>query len=278
MASTEIDQSEDVILDTREGGVALLTLSRPDSLNALDTRLMRRLAEACAVVAEDETVRCVVLTGAGRGFCSGGDRGAIGAAADAAVDATARAERSEAEKEEVLEKRIAWLRRSAEAARLLHCMSKPTIAMINGACAGAGLSLAGACDLRFAGESAKFVAGFTMAGMPGDYGGSWSWTRILGTAKARELYFLNERMQAPEALNFGLVSRVFADDRLREETMAIAQRLAGYPSVALDFAKRNLNAAAMDTIDEALDRDSRNMMLSRQVLTEIRARKRAETA
>jgi 2-(1,2-epoxy-1,2-dihydrophenyl)acetyl-CoA isomerase len=265
--SQVLNDSEDVLIEEQEGSVAILKLNRPDSLNALDPDLMRAFLAAVTRVADDDRVSCVVITGAGRGFCSGGDRRASNQAAEAAGNAR---EPLEEERAEALEQRIAWLRRSAEVTRILHRMPKPTIAMINGGCAGAGLSIAGACDLRFAAKSAKFVSAFTSIGMPGDYGGSWYWTAILGTAKARELYLLSDLLSSEEALEFGLVNRLFPDETLRAETMAIAQRIAALPGTGFAYAKENLNAALQEGLAASLDRESRNMMLARQALIEAR--------
>lgn len=259
---------EQVLLEERDGRVGILTLNRPDTLNALNPALMRAFAEAVARLAEDDAIGCVVVTGAGRGFCSGGDMRASGAANEAAANGSGAA--GEEDPEAALERRVAWLRRSSEATRLLHEMGKPTIAMINGACAGAGLSIAGSCDLRFGGTSAKFVSAFTAIGMPGDYGGSWYWTQVLGAGKARQLYLLGEKMGAQEALDFGLVDRVFDDAALRAETLAVAHRLADLPPTGFLYAKQNLNAAAHDSLSAALDRESRNMMLARQALIDAR--------
>jgi 2-(1,2-epoxy-1,2-dihydrophenyl)acetyl-CoA isomerase len=151
--------------------------------------------------------------------------------------------------------------------------------MINGACAGAGLSLAGACDFRFAADTAVFRPSFTPGGLPGDYGGSWLWTRILGPAKARQLYFFDERRTAAQALEFGLVDGIFPRDELAEAVMAKAHYLAGLPGAALAYAKQNLNAAMVEGFSASLDRESLNMMLARNVLVEARkAQKAAEQA
>jgi 2-(1,2-epoxy-1,2-dihydrophenyl)acetyl-CoA isomerase len=257
--------STDVLIEGVEDGVALLTLNRPDSLNALNPDLMRRLTDAVRAAADDEAVRCVVLTGAGRGFCAGGDLKAIGKAADARST-------SDAPPRSSTETRARWLRRSAEAARLLHEMPKPTIAMINGACAGAGLSLAAACDLRFAAQSARFRSAFTPGGMSGDYGGSWLWTQILGTAKARQLYFIDEKRDAEAALAFGLVDAVQPDETLHATVMGIARQLAALPGAGLAYAKANLNAALTENFAASLDRESLAMMLARNALVEERRR------
>ncbi len=255
----------DVLIETTVDGVAVLTLNRPDSLNALNTELMRRLAEAVRKAADDEAVRCVVLTGAGRGFCAGGDVRAISKAADAQATGDTPPRSS-------TEARARWLRRSAEASRLLHEMPKPTIAMINGACAGAGLSLAAACDFRFAAQSAKFRTAFTSSGMSGDYGGSWLWTQILGTAKARQLYFLDQKRDAQAALDFGLVDSVHPDETLAETVMTLARQLSDLPGAGLGYAKANLNAALSETFAASLDRESLAMMLARNVLVDERRR------
>ena len=253
---------KEVLLEEREGRVAILTLNRPSSLNALNPPMMRAFAIAVASAAEDDEVGCVVVTGSGRGFCSGGDMRASKAAADKSEGKAG----SGPESEEALQERIRWLQRSVAAACLLHEMGKPTIAMINGACAGAGLSIAGACDLRFADTSAKFVSAFSRIGMPGDYGGSWFWTQILGAGKARRLYMLSEQMDAAEALDFGLIDFLHEKGDLRRETLAVAHQLAALPPSGLAFAKENLNAAIHEPLRIAIDRESRNMILARQAL------------
>lgn len=251
------------LLEAQEGRVTVLTLNRPESLNALNPALMRRLLETISRVAEDDKVGCLVLTGAGRGFCSGGDLRDMNKAADERVAGAPSAKAT-------LESRVRWLRRSADVSRLLFEMPKPAIAMINGPCAGAGMSLAAACDFRLAAQSAKFVAAFLGNGMPGDYGGSWLWTRILGASKARQLYLIDEKRTAEQALAFGLVDQVHPDDRLREETMSLAQRLAALAPSGVGYAKANLNAALVESFSQSLDRESLNMMLARNALIELR--------
>jgi 2-(1,2-epoxy-1,2-dihydrophenyl)acetyl-CoA isomerase len=268
-----MDKSEFIELDL-DDRVATVTLNRPDVLNALNAPLMRGLVDVLSQLAEDENVRCVVLTGAGKGFCAGGDVRAINKAVEdrLKVAPVGDADRRPA----TTEQRARWLRRSAEASRLLHQMPKPTIAMINGACAGAGLSLAAACDFRYAAESAVFRPSFLVNGVSGDYGGSWLWTRILGPSKARQLYFYDQRRDARAALDFGLVDDVFADTELTREVMARAHQLADLPGAGAAYGKANLNAALEESFAESLDRESLNMMLSRNVLVE--ARRRCEAA
>jgi 2-(1,2-epoxy-1,2-dihydrophenyl)acetyl-CoA isomerase len=261
----------DVLIETVEDRVAILTLNRPDSLNALDTELMRELLAAVRRVSEDDRIGCVVLTGAGKGFCAGGDVKAIGKASAERVAGTTP-------KRQTTEGRVRWLRRSVEASRILHEMPKPTIAMINGACAGAGLSLAAACDFRFAADVAKFRAAFTTGGMPGDYGGSWLWTRILGPSKTRQLYLIDEKRSAEQALAFGLIDRIYTDADLREQTMAVAHQLAALPGQGVAYAKANLNAALTESFAASLDRESLNMMLARNALVEARKAEEAAKA
>ena len=255
------ERTPEVLLESIEDRVGILTLNRPESLNALNVELMRKLVDAVARMADNDEVRSLIHTGSGRGFCPGGDVREIGKAAQQ------RAEGAMAKKSSI-ERRARWLRRSVEAARLLFEMPKVSIAMINGACAGAGLSLAAACDFRFAAESAKFVSAFVASGVPGDYGGSWLWTRILGTSKARELYLLNQQRTAQDALGFGLVDRVFPDAQLRQRTLEVAAQFASLAPSAVGYAKANLNAALTETLAQSLDRESLNMMLGRAALAE----------
>jgi 2-(1,2-epoxy-1,2-dihydrophenyl)acetyl-CoA isomerase len=265
------DESE-VLLERLEDGVLTITLNRPDDMNALNPTLMRRLVEATQRAANDSAVGCVVLTGAGRAFCAGADvKHVVKANAEAAAkDAQAPAADKPKRPKQTLEQKAAWIRRSEEAARLLHDMPKPAIAMINGACAGAGLSLAGACDLRFAGESARFATAFGKFGISGDYGGSYFWTRILGTAKARELYFLGEKFDAARALAWGVVSAVHADGELEARTMEAARDLAAR-GTTYGYMKRNLNAAENGRLEDLLDMEALNTVLSREATNAARS-------
>jgi 2-(1,2-epoxy-1,2-dihydrophenyl)acetyl-CoA isomerase len=268
----KIVQKSEILKLSRVGRVSIVTLNRPESLNALNPPLMRTLVETLQKLSEDDEVRCVILTGAGKGFCSGGDVRAINKAVeDRLKEAGPAAAAATAERRpQTTEHRARWLRRSAEASRILHEMPKPTIAMINGACAGAGLSLAAACDFRYAAASAIFRPSFSSNGLSGDYGGSWLWSRILGPSKARQLYFFDQRRDANSALAFGLVDEVFADEALAEVVLERATHLANLPGAGLAYAKVNLNAALNEGFTASLDRESLGMMLSRNVLVEAR--------
>ena len=248
----------DTVLVSRDRGVAIVTLNRPERLNAIDSELMEYLPGVIRAVAADPEVGCVVLTGAGRGFCSGGDLKSRQAELDAQA-LLSDAERQLAQMPYIMDQ---VLKNRVEASRLLHDMPKPTIAMINGACAGAGLSLAGACDLRFAAESAVLTSAFTRAGLSGDYGGTWYWTQILGTAKARELYLLSEKIAAADALARGMVHRLWPDAELRERTLEIAHSLADGPRWSYAYAKRNLNLAETASLDQVLQSEATTMQIA----------------
>jgi 2-(1,2-epoxy-1,2-dihydrophenyl)acetyl-CoA isomerase len=232
---------EHVLLESAEDGVLTLTLNRPDRLNALSWEMCDRLHQALLKAAEDREVGAIVVTGAGRAFCAGGD-----------VKAMAEAKAGQ----ESYEDRVADLRRRMEAARLLHEIPKPTIAMLRGPAAGAGLSLALACDLRIAGEDARLTTAFAKVGLSGDFGGHYFLTRIVGTAKARELYLTSPIVAAREALGLGLVHRVVADDALEAETRSLARSLAAGPRVALGYMKQNLNLAEGASLAMVMDAEA----------------------
>jgi len=227
------------LLEQVKDGVAVLTLNRPDRLNAMSRPMLDALLEALPRLAEDPTVGVVVLTGAGRGFCAGGD-------------VKAMAEGNELGGQTMEEKAHA-LRSRMEASRWLHEMPKPSIAMMRGPAAGAGLSMAMACDLRIASDTVRLGTAFARVGYSGDFGGSYFLTQLVGTAKARELYFTADLLDAPQALALGLVNRVVPDARLEEETMALASRLARGPRVAYRYMKRNMNAAETASLKDMLD-------------------------
>ena len=147
-----------------------------------------------------------------------------------------------------------------ECSRLLHEMPKPTVAMLNGVAAGAGMSLALACDIRVAGESARMTTAFAKMGFSGDFGGHWFLSRLVGPARARELYFTSEMLDAARMAALGLANRVVPDAALREETLALARRLGDGPRVAWRYMKRNMKAAEEGTLADALDAEAVGMM------------------
>jgi 2-(1,2-epoxy-1,2-dihydrophenyl)acetyl-CoA isomerase len=159
-----------------------------------------------------------------------------------------------------VEDAVQRLRGRMEVSRLLHEIQKPTIAMVNGAAAGAGLAMALACDLRIASESARFITAFVKVGFSGDFGGSYFLSKLVGTGKARELYYTGESLDARQALALGVVSAVVPDAELPGATMALARRLASGPGIALGLMKQNFNAAECGTLSELLDLEALNQV------------------
>jgi 2-(1,2-epoxy-1,2-dihydrophenyl)acetyl-CoA isomerase len=231
---------DDVVLtEVTEDGVGVITLNRPDRHNAINGLLAEQLDAAVKAMAADHAVKAVVLTGAGPesgrgGFCAGGDVKRDSDPSGLALGVPPGA----------LEGDLS--RHDGHASMLLHLMPKPTIAMIGGPAVGAGLSLAAACDLRFASSDAVFSAGFLPHGLSGDYGGTFLWTGIVGTGTARRLYLLNEKLVATDALALGMVHAVLPPDRLRSYTLEIAAGLARAPRRAMARLKDNLNQAEDD--------------------------------
>ena len=248
----------EVLCEKRSDGVAIVTLNRPESLNAMGGQLLPLLAERLAECARDAEVRCVVLTGAGRAFCAGGDVKDMAAARD--VVGAGGASSSPA----------AMFARGVESLRdaqrgtsyALHVMPKPTLAMVNGAAVGAGLSLALACDLRIASQQARFGTVFRNVGFSGDFGGSWFLPRLVGLEKARELYFTGAIIDATEAQRIGMVTRVVPHEQLMEDTLAFAAHLASGPALAYARMKENLNRSSSCDLLTLLDQEALNMRLS----------------
>jgi 2-(1,2-epoxy-1,2-dihydrophenyl)acetyl-CoA isomerase len=229
--------------------VATVTLNRPERRNAMSAELLQELLAALERAAADDDVRAVVLTGAGPGFCVGGDLQAFAQGSNGGGD---------------LEARIAGLRESVRCSELLRGMPKPTIAAVNGAAAGAGLSLACACDLRIAARSAVFRTAFLSAGLSGDFGGTWTIPRLVGEAKGRELYLLNRKLDAAEAHDIGLVAEVVDDEGFAARVREIATELAAQAPLAIASIKANLNDSPNGTFAEHLDREcERHVTLGR---------------
>ena len=235
---------EQHLLEAISESVATLTLNRPDRLNALSIPMTDGLLEALPRLARDTAVGVIVLTGSGRAFCAGGDVKNM---------AEGRVERG-------IEEAVSHLRARMEVSRLLHEIAKPTIAMVNGPAAGAGMALALACDLRIAAQSARFITAFANVGFSGDFGGSYFLSKLVGTGKARELYYTAEPLDAAQALALGVVNRVVADDDLPASTVQLAQKLARGPRIALALMKQNFNAAETGTLAQLLDLEARGQI------------------
>lgn len=242
MTAQHLDTGTPDLLAQLQDGVLTLTLNRPAARNAMSKAMNLALQEQLALAEFNPAVKCLVLTGAGQGFCAGGDVKGMAAAGDGTVGA------------QTIDEAIARQRLNQRAtAGKLFKMPKPTIAALPGAAAGAGLSLALACDLRVMASTAIMTTAFARVGFSGDYGGTYFLTQLVGSAKARELYYLSDRVSAEEALRLGLTNWVCPPDELMHKTREIALRLAKGPTVAFRYMKENLNRAMAGEVDDCLD-------------------------
>ncbi|MEU8341215.1 Enoyl-CoA hydratase [Actinomadura meyerae] len=230
--------SETVLYDVTDG-VGTITLNRPDGMNSLTTEMKERLRAAVVRAAADQEARAVVLTGAGRAFCAGQDlrEHADNLAAGKGLDGTVREHYN-------------------PIVLALAGMRKPVVAAVNGVAAGAGASLAFACDLIVASDKARFATAFTGIGLAPDSGMSWTLQRLVGKAKAAELLLLGEPVKAERALELGLVNRVVPADELAPAAVELARRLAAGPTVAYGAVKAALDHAATHDLASALEREA----------------------
>ena len=236
MSSGVIDTGTDHLLANLTGGILTLTFNRPEARNALSSELLQALGSQLADGEINPEVRCVVITGTGAAFCAGGDVKAMSETnsngAKSTLDTLIQRQR---------------LNQRATSGRL-YKMPKPTLAVLPGPAAGAGLSIALACDLRIMSSTAFMTTAFAKVGFAGDYGGSLFMSQLVGTAKARELYFLSDRISAKEAEDLGLTNWVVEPEALQESAADIAQKLANGPTVAYSYMKENL-ARALTSAD-----------------------------
>jgi enoyl-CoA hydratase/carnithine racemase len=229
-----------LLYETKDG-IATLTLNRPDRLNALGDTLREDLLDALTRAGADPEVRVMVLTGAGRGFCAGGDVKAMN-------------EAKEGSRERPLGEKIAPGRDRTLLA--MREAPQPIIAAVNGAAAGAGMNLALACDLRIASTAAKFSQAFVKRGLHPDWGGTYFLPRVVGMARACELIFTGDVIDAAEALRLGLVSRVVEPEALMATAYDLARRIAAGPPVAIRLAKGSLYRNADADLPAALERET----------------------
>lgn len=250
MGERAIDTGTQELLCSVTAQVATLTLNRPEKRNALSDELTPALRAQLLELEADPDVRCVVLTGAGSAFCAGGDVGAIGAQSG---DADAPRPPVEAAIRELQHRQRTLSLRLFE-------LAKPTIAALPGPAAGAGLSIALACDIRIAAESAFVTTAFGRIGLSGDYGGSWLLTQLVGPARAKALYYTSRRVDAAECLALGLVNEVVPDDALAARTAAFAAEIAAQPPIALRYMKENVNRAVTGEFAACLDLEADRLL------------------
>jgi 2-(1,2-epoxy-1,2-dihydrophenyl)acetyl-CoA isomerase len=235
----ELDTGTADLAGRVEDGVAVLTMSRPERRNALSIEMLAALGRMVPAVAADPEVRCVVLTGAGGAFCAGGD--VKGFASGAGLD-------------ETFDEQVRQQQRAHRAVTLaLYETPKPTVAILPGPAAGAGLSFALACDLRYAVDSVVLTTAFGKVGLSGDFGGAWLMTQIVGTAKTRELFYFSPRVGAAEALRLGLVTALYPAEELNTAAYGIVRELAAGPGAALGYMKDNFTRATTHGLAEYLD-------------------------
>lgn len=230
-----------LVLVENSGGVATLRMNRPDKLNALNVELGRALVQALLHAGEDKSVRVIVLTGAGRAFCAGGDIALL-------RDVRMRQAANELQ---------GLLMAGKEICLAIATMPKLVIAAVNGAAAGGGMNLALAGDMRIASDKAIFAESFAKIGLYPDFGGTYFLPRIVGAALAAELFYTAETLSAEDALRLGIVNRVFPADKFEEETRKIAESLAAAPPMAMRDVKRTLLGDDRRALEAALDEEIR---------------------
>ena len=234
------------ILCRIEARVASLTLQRPEARNALTLEMKQALAKLVPALGADPRVGCVLLSGAGGAFCAGGDTKLM-------------AREGKPASPEERKRQLRWEHGIVAA---LFELEKPTLAALSGPAAGAGFALALACDLRIAAQSAFVTAAYAKLGLSGDYGGSWLLTKLVGPARAREIYFTGDRLDARECERLGIVNRVVPDAELAPAALALAQRIAAGPPIALRYMKENLNRALGESLRACLDAEAERMVQS----------------
>jgi enoyl-CoA hydratase/carnithine racemase len=254
MTEITVETGTSELLCAVRGRVAIITLNRPEVRNALSDDLTPALRSMIKTCGENPEVGALLITGAGTAFCAGGNIKGMGD------------HRDKKKLEMSYDERVADLQ---ERQRLLTgaliVVRKPTIAALPGPAVGAGLAIAMACDIRIAAQSAFVSTGYLRVGLSGDYGIAWLLTRLVGTARARELMFTADKVDAARCEAIGLVNRVVPDARLQEEAFAMAQSMAEGPTIALRYMKDNLDEAVL--FDFSTARDHEAVRLVRTTMT-----------
>ena len=243
--SRTIDTGSDHLHAEVDNGVAVITMDRPERRNALTDDMLSGLIIALTDAETAAGVRCVVLTGAGGAFCAGGDVKAVAEGGGAAAGSTSW-------DEGVHGQRLSH----RDTSGALFEMPKPTVAVLPGPAAGAGLSLALACDLRIAADTAIMTTAFARVGLAGDYGGTWFLTQLVGPSKAKELYFLSSRIDMATAKELGIVNMVVSADELEGAARDLAASLAAGPPIAYRYMKENIYRSVGGDLRTILDLES----------------------
>ncbi|MAE96681.1 MAG: enoyl-CoA hydratase [Deltaproteobacteria bacterium] len=245
----ELDTGTETLLAHVEDGVAVITLNRPEARNALSDELSPAFRDLLAVIPQDPEIRAVMVTGAGTAFCAGGDVKGMGGGAKRQGPAATR------------EDAVAELtRRQRRLTGALYDLPQPTLASLPGPAAGAGLSIALACDLRIMADDTFVTTGFKNVGLSGDYGASFFLTQLVGSSRARELFFSSERVDAARCEQLGIVNRVVPAAQLRERALAWARELAAGPTTAYRHMKENLDRALRDDLSTCLAHEAEGIV------------------
>jgi 2-(1,2-epoxy-1,2-dihydrophenyl)acetyl-CoA isomerase len=232
-------QNAPVILETKQDGIATVLMNRPDRLNALNNELAMAVNDALGRLAADDSVRVVVISGAGRAFCAGGDLGALGKGRQTGAT----------------QELGPILRAGMQMILKMRTMPQPVIAAVNGAAAGAGMNVALAADIRIASEEATFGQNFAKVGLFPDYGGTYLLPQLVGPSKAAELFYTGEMIDAKTALRLGIVNHVVPAAQLEAEAKTLAQKIAQGPTLAIRAVKKVLFGSQEKALARALEHE-----------------------
>ena len=233
----------------RDGQIAVVTLNRPDKLNAIDRSLHLEMMDACRELRDDDAIRVVIFTGAGRGFCSGADL----TADRSRPDNPSRAERLD---------EYNWV--GQQALMIYQELDKPTIAAVNGVAAGAGMGLALACDMRVGCENSRFKTVFIERSLSPDSGLSWFLPRIVGVSRAMDLVFTSRNVDAAEAYRLGLLDRMTTAENLLADAKELARQIAFWPPVAMQMSRRALHRSLEVELDDQLRYETHSIVFARR--------------
>jgi len=248
-----IETGTDELLARLDSHVAIVTLNRPEARNSLSDRLTPAFRKLLPILADDPDVRSLLITGAGTAFCAGGDVKGMASPGRENVDTSTRPPTKQERIDDLRDRQITLT-------GALYDFPKPTLAALPGAAAGAGLSIALACDLRIASHSAFITTAFANIGLSGDYGASFFLTQLVGTSRARELFFSAERVDAKRCEALGIVNRVVPDDQLQNDAFEWARRLASGPTAAFRIMKRNLDRALRTDLHTCLAHEAEGLI------------------